>query len=136
MNKETKNLGIALIAGLAAGYALGVLTAPKSGKETREDIKVASQKAYRAAEAQLKNAYEDLSELIAKASEQGKKLGVKGREELDDLLAAAHEAQGRVKQLITSVRRGEASDVELEDAVAAAEVAKDELRTFIAEENK
>ena len=134
MNKETKNLGIAIIAGLAAGYALGLLTAPKSGKETREDIKVAGTKAYRAAEAQLKNVYEDLSDLIAKASAQGKKLGAKGREELDDLLAAAHDAQGRVKQLITSVRRGDATDGELEDAVAAAEVAKDELRTFMAEE--
>lgn len=133
MNKDVKNVGFALIAGLAAGYALGVLTAPKSGKETREDIKVAGTKAYRAAEARLKSTYEDLSELIAKAAEQGKKLGLKGREELDDLLAVAHEAQGRVKQLITSVRRGDATDTELEEAVAAADAAKDELRKFISE---
>ena len=66
-------------------------------------------------------------------AEQGKKLGLKGREELDDLLAVAHEAQGRVKQLITSVRRGDATDTELEEAVAAADAAKDELRKFISE---
>lgn len=133
MNKDVKNVGIALIAGLAAGYALGVLTAPKSGKETRNDIKEASAKAYKIAEARLKNTYEDLSEVIANAGEQAKKLNKKGREELDVLLAAAHDAQGRVKQLITSVRSGDVTEEQFEDTVIAAQVAKDELQDFISE---
>jgi gas vesicle protein len=133
MNKDVKNVGIALIAGLAAGYALGVLTAPKSGKETRSDIKDAGAKAYKIAEARLKNTYEDLSEVIANAGEQAKKLNKKGREELDVLLAAAHDAQGRVKQLITSVRKGDVTEELFEDTVVAAQVAKDELQDFISE---
>jgi gas vesicle protein len=133
MNKDVKNVGIALIAGLAAGYALGVLTAPKSGKETRSDIKDAGAKAYKIAEARLKNTYEDLSEVIANASEQAKKLNKKGREELDVLLAAAHDAQGRVKQLITSVRRGDVTEEQFDDTVVAAQVAKEELQDFISE---
>jgi gas vesicle protein len=133
MNKDVKNVGIALIAGLAAGYALGVLTAPKSGKETRNDIKDAGSKAYKAAEARLKGSYEDLSDVIAKASKQTKKLGTKGHEELDVLLAAAHDAQGRVKQLIASVRRGDATEEQFEDVVIAAQVAKDELQDFISD---
>ena len=133
MNKDTRNVGIAIIAGLAAGYALGLLTAPKSGKDTREDIKELSTKAYKAAESRLKESYEDLSDVIASASQQAKKLGVKGRKELDVLLAAAHEAQGRVKQLIASLRRGEATPQQFDDAVIAAQVAKDELKDFIAD---
>lgn len=133
MNKDTKNLGIALIAGLAAGYALGILTAPKSGKETRGDLKEAGSKAYKAAEVRLKGSYEDLSDVIAKAGKQTKKLSTKGREELDVLLAAAHDAQGRVKQLIASVRRGDATPEQLEDVVVAAQVAKDELSDFISD---
>lgn len=133
MAKDVKNIGIALIAGLAAGYALGVLTAPKSGKETRDDIREAGSKAYKAAEARLKGSYEDLSGVIAKAGHQTKKLSKKGHEELDGLLAAAHDAQGRVKQLITSVRRGDATEEQYEDVVIAAQVAKDELEDFISD---
>jgi gas vesicle protein len=133
MAKDVKNVGLALVVGLAAGYALGVLTAPKSGKETRGDIKEAGSKAYKAAEVRLKGSYEDLSDVIAKASTQTKKLSKKGHAELDLLLAAAHDAQGRVKQLITSVRSGDATNEQFEDVVIAAQVAKDELQDFIAE---
>ncbi|MEO7364397.1 MAG: YtxH domain-containing protein [Candidatus Saccharimonadales bacterium] len=43
-SKTTKKLAIgAAIAG-AAGYLAGVLTAPKSGKATRDDIKDATQR--------------------------------------------------------------------------------------------
>jgi gas vesicle protein len=131
MNKDVKNVGIALIAGLAAGYTLGVLTAPKSGKETRNDIKEAGTKAYKMAEARLKNTYEDLSDVIASAGEQAKKLNKKGKEELDVLLAAAHDAQGRVKQLITSVRNGDVTEELFDNTVIAAQAAKDELQDFI-----
>lgn len=133
MGKDVKNVGMALIVGLSAGYALGILTAPKSGKDTRDDLKEVGSKAYKAAEARLKGSYEDLSEVIANASRQTKKLGAKGRAELDDLLAAAHDAQGRVKQLITSVRRGDATEDQFEDVVKAAQVAKDKLEDFIAD---
>jgi gas vesicle protein len=92
MKRDAKNIGLAVIVGLAAGYALGVLTAPKSGKETREDIKDLSAKAYKAAEARLKDSYEDLNDVIAKATKQAKKLSDSGRDQLDDLVSAAHDA--------------------------------------------
>ena len=38
-NKITKKVLIGTALGLAAGYVAGILTAPKSGKETRQDIK-------------------------------------------------------------------------------------------------
>ena len=38
MKKPIKNLAIVAAAGAAAGYLTGLLTAKKSGKETRADI--------------------------------------------------------------------------------------------------
>ncbi len=133
MSKEVKKVGLALLVGVAAGYALGILTAPKSGKETRNDIKETGSKAYKAAEIKLKGSYEDLSAVIARATEQTKKFSLKSREQLDSLLASAHDAQGRVMQLIASVRSGDATKELLEDTIVAAEVAKDKLQDFIAE---
>lgn len=37
MNNSVKNI-FYLAGGIAAGYVVGILTAPKSGKKTREDI--------------------------------------------------------------------------------------------------
>jgi gas vesicle protein len=57
-----KKLPIAALIGAAAGLVAGVLTAPKSGKETREDIKNKAeelkQKAVKAAD-DTKNAAKD-----------------------------------------------------------------------------
>ncbi len=40
MKKDNgKKIAIGTAIGLAAGYVTGILTAPKSGKETRQDIK-------------------------------------------------------------------------------------------------
>lgn len=131
MNKDLRNVGIAAVVGLAAGYALGILTAPKSGKETREDIKDASTKAYKAAEARLKDVYEDLGDVIEKAGKQAKQLNEKGRAQLDSLVSAAHDAQARVKKLVGSARNGEGTPEEFEDAVKAAREAKSELQDYI-----
>ena len=131
MNKDLRNVGIAAVVGLAAGYALGILTAPKSGKETREDIKDASTKAYKAAEARLKDTYEDLGDFIQKASSQAKKIGDKGRDQLDGLVSSAKDAQARVKKLVSSARNGEGTPEEFEDAVKAAREAKSDLQEFI-----
>lgn len=131
MNKDLRNVGIAAVVGLAAGYALGILTAPKSGKETREDIKEMSTKAYKAAEARLKDTYEDLGEAIDRASKQAKKLGDKGREQLDELVAVAKNAQARVMKLAASARNEEGSQEVFEDAVKEARDAKNELQEFM-----
>lgn len=58
---STKNLLKGLIAGLAIGGALGVLLAPKSGKQVRHDLK----KAYRTTSKDIAkriNNIEDISE--------------------------------------------------------------------------
>ena len=49
------------------GYLAGILTAPKSGKETREDIKDTAVKTYSEAEKQLKKLHTELNDVLAEA---------------------------------------------------------------------
>lgn len=128
---DSKNIAGALVVGLIAGYVAGVLTAPKSGKETRGDIKDFSAKAYKEAEKRLKSDYAALTELIDKAAKTGKNLGSRGKEQLDELLAIAHTAQGKAKQVLGAVRRGDATEPELQNAIDHAEAAAEDLKDFL-----
>ena len=56
---------IAAIVGIA-----GILTAPKSGKETRQDIKNATESGIAEAEKQLKKLHTQISDLITQAKEK------------------------------------------------------------------
>lgn len=56
---SNKNLFKGIITGLAIGGALGVLFAPKSGKQTRQDLK----KAYRATSKDIAKRINDLEDI-------------------------------------------------------------------------
>jgi gas vesicle protein len=56
---SNKNLFKGIITGLAIGGALGVLFAPKSGKQTREDLK----KAYKATSRDIAKRINDLEDI-------------------------------------------------------------------------
>jgi gas vesicle protein len=122
-------LGVAVAA--AVGYVAGILTAPKSGKETREDIKNTTEKAYKNAEEKLKSAYEDLGETIDKAVTKAKDLGSRQKKELDKLIDIASDAQDKARQMLRAVRKGEADDRDLKKALDSANKAKDHLTKFI-----
>ncbi len=62
--------GIYLIFGLLFGGILGILFAPKTGKETREIIKETLQNTPDTLENSLENTKESAEELIAKTKEQ------------------------------------------------------------------
>src|SRR5689334_16286927 len=67
MNDKTKRFAIgALIIG-AAGYVAGILTAPKSGKETRADIARVTDKGMAEAEKHLKKLHTELNQLVGEA---------------------------------------------------------------------
>ena len=64
MKKDNgKKIAIRTAIGLAAGYVTGILTAPKSGKETRQDIKKNSAKVLLETEKELKELHKDLPTL-------------------------------------------------------------------------
>jgi gas vesicle protein len=130
-SKTTKKVLIGTAVGLAAGYVAGILTAPKSGKETREDIKVAGTKAWRAAEIKLKQLYHEMGDLIDQATQKAKKLSGRSKQRLNDLVDDTKEAQNKVKEVLSAIHDGDADDPELDAAIKQANEAKKHLVNYL-----
>ncbi|MGI0133750.1 MAG: YtxH domain-containing protein [Candidatus Micrarchaeaceae archaeon] len=123
----------ALFAGVAAavGYLVGILTAPQSGKETREDIKDAAQKGVSQAEKQLKKTLSELSDLIEELKKQGEKLGDRAAKEAGELIEKAKVARDKAREVLSAIHEGDADDKDLKDAVTQATEALDHLKAYL-----
>jgi gas vesicle protein len=131
--KDTgKKIAIGAAIAAAAGYLTGLLTAPKSGKETRKDIKDAASKFAREAEKKLKSLHTELSELIDKAEGVLKDKKANVQKGLDKAVEVAKQNQAKVKELISAVRNGETDQPELKKAIKDATKAKEHLMKFFA----
>ena len=121
------------LAGLAAlaGYVAGILTAPKSGKETREDMKRAAQSGLSEAERQLKNLTGELADLLEEAKRRSATLSNNARQELDDLITRARAAREKAREVVSAVHEGDAQDDDLRIAVSQANSALNHLREYL-----
>lgn len=126
-NNAGKKLALGAAIGVVAGFVTGILTAPKSGKETRQDIKKTANNVKREAEKKLKELSVELSDLISKGQKIAKEQGGKAKAGLDVALARAQEAQQKVKVVISALKSGETDEPELKKAIAEAKAARDEL---------
>ncbi len=127
----TKKIAIgALLAG-AAGYVAGVLTAPKSGKETRADVKKAAGNAKSATEKQLKKVYSELSSAIEKAQSNASKLKNFANQDLNRAIKGATKAKDKAKKILSAVHEGEADDRDLQQSIDDALKALNHLKTFV-----
>ena len=122
-------VGTALAA--AAGYVAGILTAPKSGKETREDIKVKANETYLAAEKELKKLHTDLNEKLAVANEKIVELREKGGKKFDEILAHGTKAKEKARNVLSGLHDGEVDDKDLKKAIQEASKAVENLRNFL-----
>lgn len=102
-----KKFGIGVILGAIAGVIAGFLTAPKSGKETRDDIKKKANEVKGTAERKLKDAHKELGKLSDEAKNKAKDLQGKAKDELDELTKKADEMRNQVKTAITSIKSGD-----------------------------
>lgn len=102
-----KKFGLGIILGALAGILAGFLTAPKSGKETRKDLKNKALDIKGSAERKLKDAHKELGNLSDEAKSKAKELKGKAKEEMDDLAARADELKDQVKKAITSIKSGD-----------------------------
>jgi gas vesicle protein len=131
MSKTTKKIAIgAAIAGVT-GYVAGILTAPKSGKETRQDIKDTAVKARNEAEKRLKALHGDLSKLIDEGKKQAANLKDKAKQELDSALEVANISKQKAKEMLSAVREGQADDKDLQKAIDDANTAIKHLSSYL-----
>jgi len=131
MKDSTKKFAIGTLIAGAAGYLAGILTAPKSGKETREDIKDTAVQSMREAERQLKKLHTELNDVIAEGKERAGKLSGKAQQELQVVLDAASDVKGKAREVLSSVHEGRAEDKDLQKAVKEAKDAVGHLQTYL-----
>ena len=132
MAKDTgKKVAIgALLAGVA-GYVTGILTAPKSGKETRKDIKNKAGEVKESAAAELKSAYDELSKMINSLKNTSLGLSASAREEFNEAVIRAKDARNKGAHIIKAVKAGSAEDPQLDQAVKQMNKAKKNLTKYI-----
>lgn len=131
--KRTLAIGTILVAG--AGYIAGLLTAPKSGKETRKDIRKAALKAKSEAEHKLKQAHSELTHLLDQASALAKHSQGKLSEEFEKARNAAEAVRQRTRELLSAVHEGEAEDSELQKAIDDVKKASGHLKKYVEKNN-
>jgi gas vesicle protein len=131
MDKRTKKFAIGAVVAAAAGYVAGILTAPKSGKETREDIKDTAVKTYKTAEKELKELHTELSKLMDEAGKKASEFKGTAQKNLDKAVAGAKVAKEKARDLLSAVHEGDADDKDLDTAVKEAKKAVDHLKSYL-----
>lgn len=130
-SNNLKNLAIGSMIAATAGYIAGILTAPKSGKNTRQDIKKATNESVTQAEKELKRLHTELGKVIDEARIKGDKLGAKAKNDLADLVEKAQDTKEKAREVISAFHEGDAEDADLKKAVKQANKALDHLREFL-----
>lgn len=122
-------VGTLLAAG--AGYLAGILTAPKSGKETRKDIAQSASKARTQGERQLKKYHSELNDLIKTADTQTKKARTKASTELKEATDKAKVAKEKARELLSALHDGDADDPNLKAVLEEVKLAKTNLVKYL-----
>ncbi|HUD10704.1 MAG TPA: YtxH domain-containing protein [Candidatus Saccharimonadales bacterium] len=128
---KVKKIAVGTVLVAAAGYVAGVLTAPKSGKETRKDIKDKTTKTISEAEKELKKLHTQLSQIITRAKATADKLSGKAKKDLDGAVTKAAAAKEKTRQLLSALHEGDAEDKDLQKAISEADKAVMHLKSFL-----
>jgi len=120
----------ALLAALI-GYIGGILTAPKSGKETRADIKDAAERGVAEAEKQLKKLHTQMAEMIAQAKEKIGTVNGIGRKDLQTAIDKAMVMKEKARELLSALHEGGAEDKDLQKAIDDSTKAIENLKAFL-----
>ena len=118
--QEKKGLAIGAAIGAVFGVIGGILFAPKSGKETRADIKNTTLKA-------AHKVQEETEELVQKA----KSLSGKAADSAKKHVEGVKHAGSNLKEAVSAFRAGKASDADLDAAVKKAKEAQESLKNFL-----
>lgn len=135
MGKQGRNIAIGAALAAGAGYVAGILTAPKSGKETRKDIQRTALKKKAEAEKTLKNLHSELTELIKNGKSTAKDVKETAKSELVEALGKAQVAKEKAREILSAVHEGDADDEDLQKAVAEAKSATEHLKKYVKKTN-
>lgn len=126
--KNGKKLAIGTVVGAVTGFAAGILFAPKSGKETRKDIKNAVEKA-------VKKVHEEAEQLLAQAKKIKNSLSAKAKAELSKIEQRVRSARDKVAGSAKKAV-GKKDDKDLQAALTEANEAFEHLKKFLKNASK
>lgn len=104
MAKKSK-LGLGVVIGGLIGFIVGIFSAPKSGKESREDVHKQLKQVKKSTEAKLKDVYKELDAISKQAKLQAKRTEGKALREIEAVSAKADKMKVRLKEAITVVKQ-------------------------------
>lgn len=131
MGKIAKRLAIGTVVAGAAGYLAGLLTAPKSGKETREELKHGGLNGLSEVEKQLKDLHAELGKLVDNTKDTGNDMSDKAQKEFKKLVETAKESKDKLSEVINAIQAGEAADKDLNDALSDAQHAIAHIKDYL-----
>lgn len=132
MEKNTKRFAIGAAIAAGVGYLAGILTAPKSGQETRKDVKDAASKAKREAEKELKKLHSEITTDINKAKKLALDFSKEHKSDLDKIVSRAVTAKEKARDMLSAIHDGGAEDKDLKAAIKEATEAIDHLKKYLA----
>lgn len=135
MFKKNKISGkkMALGAGVAAGlgYLAGILTAPKSGKQTRRMLKSDAKKAIRKAEKEVKHVHSEVDKAVAQLKAKGASSKAATKQQADELVKKAQDGKAKSAEVLKALKSGKAKDEDLNQAMADAKKAVSDIAKFL-----
>ncbi len=126
-----KDVAIGASLAAVAGYVAGILTAPKSGKQTRKAIERGAKKQVKHAEKELAKLHNEFDSLVTDVKAKSAKATDKASKELTSLVEKAKTAKEKAATIVVSVKKGEAEDKELNKAIVEANKAIDNVRKYL-----
>jgi gas vesicle protein len=110
MTEENKINGLAwFVAGLGVGALVGILYAPKSGRETREDLVNGAREGTEYLRARTRQAAEQMGDLVDKSKEQVSEYVERGRAQWEEFVERGKnlvsEQTGRVTAAVDAGRQ-------------------------------
>lgn len=124
-----KKFALGAVLSAVVGYLTGLLTAPKSGKETREAIKDRAAETYNAAEKELKKLHTELNDVISEVSDRIDSF--RNKKEVSEVLDKGRDAKQKAREVLSALHDGEAEDKDLQKAIKDATAAIEHLRTYL-----
>jgi gas vesicle protein len=131
MDKRTKRWALGALVAAAAGYIAGILTAPKSGKETRQDIKEAAEQGMAEAEKQLKRLHTQLADTIGQAKQKAGELQGTAKKDLQAAIDKTTVVKEKARELLSALHEGGAEDKDLQKAINDANKAVEHLKAYL-----
>jgi gas vesicle protein len=126
-----KVVAVSAVVAAGAGYLAGILTAPKSGKETRKDISKSASKARVNGEKQLKKMHSELNDLIKEGEARTKQARAKANEGLKDAVDKGKVAKEKAREILSALHNGDADDPNLQAALDEVKLAKTNLAKYL-----